>query len=112
MSDAAIISYFVGGVVCVIGCRILLRRLKIEPTHYWRVLLGEGTEAIIVTLLLWPITLIAIALYYVLKRSAARYDVKLKVLEAERRRKERENPRSGLSLDELLKKVEEQKRTN
>ncbi|BET65437.1 hypothetical protein ASA1KI_03550 [Opitutales bacterium ASA1] len=110
MSDHAVTGYFVAGILCAIGCRILLRRLGIKPSRYWSVILGEGTEAIIFTVLLWPVTLAAIVLWYVLKRWADRCDAKLKARNSERIERERANPMSALSLDDLLKKVEEQKR--
>ncbi len=110
MSDQTILGYFGAGIVCAVGCRLLLRRLKIEPTRYWSILLGNGTEAIIFTVLLWPITLVGIVGWYALNRAADRYDAKLKARDEERRRRERANPMATLSLDELLKKVDEQKR--
>ncbi|MES2693062.1 MAG: hypothetical protein V4773_06280 [Verrucomicrobiota bacterium] len=110
MSDTMLISYFSVGLVSAIGCRILLHRLKTRPTPYWRILLGGGTEAIIVTLFLWPITLLALVLYHVLKKPPAVGDgAGANALEAERQKRERENSTPRLSLDELLKKVEEQK---
>lgn len=110
MSDHAVIGYFVAGILCAIACRMLLRRLKIEPSRYWSIILGEGTEAIIVTVLLWPVTLAAIVLWYVLKLFADRYDAKLRARDKEKIERERANPLSTLSLDELLKKVDEQKK--
>jgi hypothetical protein len=108
--DLVIISYFVAGILCAIGCRMLLRRLEIQATNYWSFILGEGTEVIFITILLWPITLLALVVYYLLKRSADRYDAKLRAADAERRRKEREDSLSTLTLDQLLEKVEEQKK--
>lgn len=112
MSDAAIISYFVVGIVCAFGLKSVLRRLKIEPERYWSILLGEGTEVIIVTVLLWPLTLLAILVSCLLKRSAENSEREFQRFNDEQRRIKKENPLSGLSLDELLQKVDEQKKSS
>jgi hypothetical protein len=111
MSDAAIISYFVVGIVCAFGLKFFLRRLRIEPERYWSILLGEGTEAIIVTVLFWPLTLLAILLFCLLRRSAENSERELRRFNKDQRRIKKENPLSGLSLDELLQKVDEHKKS-
>ena len=107
MNDHRLIVYLVAGVLCAIGCRFLLHRLKIKPNQYWNILLGGGSEAGLVTVFLWPVTLAAILLWYVLKRLVGRSEAELQA-EAEEKARARANPVSSLSFDDLLKKLDEE----
>ena len=102
--------YLVVGLLCAIALQIFLSKQGGDAGHYWLVLLSGAIESFLLTIVLWPLQLGAILAGYLLQAWADRTNRIWKEKEAERKLREEKSRFLALPLDELLKKVEEEKR--